>query len=74
MSGPVPEGWFIVRAFPTDQTLPPVEERFSRFGAALDRALEMASATNIRSVMLSDLNGVAYATFNMLWTVPREMR
>lgn len=69
-----PEGWFIVRANPVDQTMPPTEERFSRFGEAFDRAVEMGSALQFRSVMLSDMNGIAYATFNMLWTVPREMR
>jgi hypothetical protein len=69
-----PDGWFIVRAQPTDQTLPPAEERYSRFGEALDRALEMGSALQFRSVMLTDAQGVAYATFNMLWTIPRELR
>lgn len=69
-----PDGWFIVRGQPVDQTLPPVEERYSRFGEALDRTLEMGSAVQFRSVMLSDLQGIAYVTVNMLWTVPRELR
>lgn len=69
-----PDGWFTVRAQPTDLTLPTVEERFSRFGEALDRCLEMASALQFRSVMLSDGNGALYATLNMLWTIPRELR
>lgn len=69
-----PEGWFTVRGQPSDQTLPPEEERYSRFGEALERALVMASATQFRSVMLTDAQGVVYVTLSLLWTIPRELR
>lgn len=70
----VPDGWFILRGQPADQTLPPTEERYSKFGEALDRALDMASATAYRSVMVTDLQGVVYVTLSLLWTLPRELR
>lgn len=69
-----PEGWFILRGQPADQTLPPTEERYSKFGEALERALEMASATGYRSVTLTDLQGALYVTASLLWTIPRELR
>jgi mRNA-degrading endonuclease toxin of MazEF toxin-antitoxin module len=65
---------FIVRGYPTDVTLPPHEEPFSRFGPALDRAIQMASSVGLRSAVVTDANNMVYAQLNQLWAVPRELR
>ena len=75
MSDPDAEsGPFIVRAYPTDQTLPADEERWGRFGPALERAQNMASAMKYRQTQVIDLHSTLYAQFNMLWVIPREIR
>lgn len=68
---PVP---FIVAGYPTDATLPPIEEPFSRFGPALDRATQIASSIGYRTAVVMDQNNMVYAQLNMLWAVPRELR
>lgn len=65
---------FLVRGYPTDVTLPPHDEPFSRFGPALDRAIQMASAVGLRSAVVMDQNNMVYAQLNTLWSVPRELR
>ena len=73
MSHPPPRP-FLVRAYATDSTVPPLEEPFSRFGPALDRATQLASALAYRSADITDLNGHLYVQLNMLWSIPRELR
>jgi hypothetical protein len=69
-----PSGPFHVRGFPTDQSQPYDEESFARFGPALERAQNMASAMKYRTTLVIDLNSTVYAQFNMLWIIPRELR
>jgi hypothetical protein len=69
-----PAAPFIVRGYPTDVTLQPHEEPFSRFGPALDRAIQMASSVGLRNAVVMDQNNMVYAQLNMLWSVPRELR
>jgi hypothetical protein len=65
---------FLVRAHATDATVPPLEEPFSRFGPALDRATQLASALAYRSAEIIDLNNTMYVQLSMLWAIPRELR
>jgi len=74
MSAANPSGPFYVRAYPIDQSQPYDEEPFERFGPALERAQNMASAMKYRSTQVIDLNATCYAQYNMLWILPRELR
>lgn len=69
-----PRGPFIVTGYPRDVTLPPAEEPFSRFGPALDRATQLASAVGYRSATVTDRQNMVYAQLSMLWAIPREIR
>lgn len=70
----VPGRPFLVRGHSTDTTVPPLEEPFSQFGPALDRAQQLASSLGYRSADVTDLNGTLYVQFNLLWSIPRELR
>jgi len=74
LEAPAPAAPFTVRGYPTDATLPPHEEQFSRLGPALDRAIQMASSVGIRSAVVLDQNNMVYAQLNQLWAVSRELR
>jgi hypothetical protein len=61
---------FILRAWPVNAALLEQETPFSHLGDAINRARELASDERYRSAEVLDLNGMRFAQFNLLWTVP----
>jgi hypothetical protein len=62
------EPLFIVRAWPADASVMPVDETGAGLDAAIDRARELAHDRQYRSVAVLDPWAAVWAQFNMLWS------
>lgn len=65
---------FIVRTWSVDSAEPPVDRPRDRLKLAIEEAALLAGRREIRSAMVTDLHSTVFAQFNMLWSVPEELR
>ena len=68
----MPEAQFIVRAFPSDVSKPPVDLRrdYGLDTAIVEaRSAALDSGAHYRQVMVTDDQGMAWVVFNMLWSI-----